>query len=366
MKQPPLIIDAHQDLAWNMVTFKRDYTRPVSETRRLDRRSGVPTYVGDTPLGWDAYQQGRVAVIFATLFASPMRYQEGDWDTECYLDNSQAEAQYRRQLDLYHKLVDEHPDKFCLVLTKTDLADTLSAWQNLPADSETQPPIGLVLLMEAAEGIRSADQISEWAAGGVRIIGPAWSGTRFCGGTWEPGPLTKAGYQLLDGMADQGLVLDVSHMDEQAALQSLDHYPETIIASHANAKALLPNLDSNRFLSDRLIQGLIERGGVIGVVPYNLFLDENWSKGMRKELVSIQRLVDQIDYICQLVGDALHVGIGTDFDGGHGWQSIPHEVDTIADLHKLVPLLVEKGYSEEDIAAIFGENWRRVLQSALP
>jgi membrane dipeptidase len=367
MKPPPLIIDAHQDLAWNMATFNRDYTRPVSETRRLDRRAGGATaFVGDTPLGWDAYQQGRVALIFSTLFASPMRYQEDAWDTECYLEDSQAETLYRRQLDLYHKLVDDHPDKFRLVLTKADLADTLIAWQDLPADSETQPPIGLVLLMEAAEGISSVDQIPEWVAGGVRIIGPAWSGTRFCGGTWEPGPLTKAGYQLLDGMSDQGVILDLSHMDEQAARQSLDHYPGLIVATHANAKALLPNLDSNRFLSDRLIHGLIERDGVIGVVPYNQFLDENWVKGMRRELVSIQRLVDQIDYICQLSGDALHVGIGTDFDGGHGWQSIPHEIDTIADLHKLVPLLAEKGYSDENIAAIFGENWHRVIQSALP
>jgi membrane dipeptidase len=366
MNKLPLLIDAHQDLAWNMATFSRDYTRPVAETRQLDRQTGIQTFVGDTLLGWDAYQQGRFAVIFATLFASPMRYQEGEWDTECYIEDGQAESLYRHQLDLYHKLVDQHPDKFRLVLTQADLTDTLAAWQELPEESETQPPVGLVLLMEAAEGIRSVDQIAEWVAGGVRLIGPAWAGTRFCGGTLEPGPLTKAGYQLLDGMADQGLILDLSHMDEQAALQALDHYPGIIVATHVNAKALLPNKESNRFLSDRLIHGLIERDGVIGVVPYNLFLDENWAKGMRRELVSIQKVVNQIDYICQLAGDALHVGIGSDFDGGHGWQSVPFEIDTIADMQKLAPLLGEKGYSDENIAAIFGKNWRRVLQSALP
>jgi membrane dipeptidase len=111
---------------------------------------------------------------------------------------------------------------------------------------------------------------------------------------------------------------------------------------------------------------LVERDGVIGVVPYNLFLDENWVRGMRRELVSIQAVVEQIDYICQLAGDARHVGFGTDYDGGFGLPAVPPEIDTIADLQKLAPLLAEKGFREADITAIFGENWQRVLQSALP
>jgi membrane dipeptidase len=304
--------------------------------------------------------------VFATIFAAPMRYNEGEWDTQCYIEDAQAEDLYRRQLDLYYQLVEDHPDKFRLMLNKTDLSETVAAWQDLPEEVETYPPVGLVILMEAAEAVRSVDQLPEWVKGGVRLIGPAWAGTRFCGGTKEPGPLTKEGYRLLDGMAEHGLILDLSHMDEQAVLQALDHYPGLLVATHANAKALLPNLESNRFLSDRVIEGLVERDGVIGVVPYNVFLDENWTNGMRRELVSIQRVADQIDHICQLAGDAQHVGFGTDFDGGFGWQSVPEEIDTIADLHKLIPLLAEKGYGEDDIAAIFGENWQRVLQSALP
>lgn len=366
MTNRPLTIDAHEDLAWNMATFGRDYTRPVGETRRLERGSPAQTHNGDTLLGWDAYAQGRVALVFATLFAAPVRYNEGEWDTQCYRDDDQADKLYRQQLELYHQLVDEHPDKFRLVLSNADLEETLSGWRNLPPDAETPPPLGLVILMEGAEGIRSVDELPEWHAGGVRLIGPAWAGSRYCGGTKEPGGLTTEGYRLLDGMADQGLILDLSHMDEQAALQALDHYPGVVAATHANAKALLPNLESNRFLSDRLIAGLVDRGGVIGVVPYNLFLDEDWVKGMRRELVSIQAAADQIDHICQIAGDARHVGFGTDFDGGFGWQSVPREIDTIADLHKLGPLLADRGYSEADTAAIFGENWQRVLQSALP
>ena len=68
----------------------------------------------------------------------------------------------------------------------------------------------------------------------------------------------------------------------------------------------------------------------------------------------------------QIAGDARHVGIGSDFDGGFGWQHIPHELNTIADLQMLAPLLAEKGYSDEHLAAIFGKNWLNMLQSALP
>lgn len=361
-----MMIDAHQDLAWNMATLMRDYSTPVGEIRRRDRAASRDKHIGSTLLGWDAYVRGRVAVVIATLFAAPVRYQAGEWDTQCYFDNVQAEKVYRYQLDLYYKLVEEHPDKFRLVLNKIDLVETVSAWQNLESDAEQTPPVGLVISMEGAEGVRSVDQLPEWVAGGVRLIGPAWSGTRFCGGTFEPGPLTKEGYRLLDSMADHDLVLDLSHMDEQAALQALDYYPGKIVATHANAKALLPNLESNRLLSDQLIRALIDRRGMIGVLLYNPFLDENWVKGMRRELVSIEKAADQIDYICQLVGDARHVGFGSDFDGLYGWESVPREVDTIADLHKLAPLLSERGYSDEDLAAIFGENWFRVLQSALP
>jgi membrane dipeptidase len=67
-----------------------------------------------------------------------------------------------------------------------------------------------------------------------------------------------------------------------------------------------------------------------------------------------------------MAGDTRHVGIGTDFDGGFGVESVPHEIDTIADLPKLAPQLAEKGYNEEDIQRIFSGNWLRVLKNNLP
>jgi membrane dipeptidase len=209
--------------------------------------------------------------------------------------------------------------------------------------------------------------LEEWWDLGLRFIGPAWAGTRFCGGTKEPGPLTDDGRRLLAAMVEHGYTLDLAHMDEPAALESLDIYPGGIVVTHGNCLALLPGHEYNRHLSDRVIHGILERDGIIAVVPYNKFLKDGWLRGKsNREEVSLEKLVDHIDHICQLAGDARHVGIGTDFDGGFGLQSTPMEIDTIADLQKLVPLLLARGYSEEDAAAVLGGNWISILYRSLP
>ncbi len=358
-----LIVDAHEDLAWNIQVFKRDYRRSAAETRLLEAGSLAVEKNGDTLLGWPDYQRGRVAVVFGTLFASPTRRKTGDWDYPTYATANEAHAIYRWQLDAYQRLADEAPEQFCRLLSRADLQALLAHWQRSDLNEH---PVGLVTLMEGAEGVRHPGELEEWWAGGVRIIGPAWAGTRFCGGTREPGPLTPEGYQLLEGMAQVGFSLDLSHMDEQAALQSLDVYPGPVIASHANVSALLKGAESNRHLSDRLLDGLLERGAVIGVVPFNHFLRVGWKEADGRAAVTLDAVVAQIDYICQRAGSAHQVGLGSDFDGGFGLGSVPSGVDTIADLQKLAPLLAEKGYTEDDIAAILGGNWLSHLQSTLP
>jgi membrane dipeptidase len=150
-------------------------------------------------------------------------------------------------------------------------------------------------------------------------------------------------------------------------LESLDIYPGHIVATHANCSALLPEYEENRLMSDRVIQGILERDGMIGVVPFNTFLKDGWLIGKSdREEVSLEHLVDHIDHICQLAGDARHVGIGSDFDGGFGLQSTPKEIDTIGDLQKLVPLLLSRGYSQDDATAVLGGNWIHQLRRSLP
>lgn len=361
----PLIVDSHQDLAWNILSFGRDYTRSAHETRQIEKGSLTVRHNENTLLGWPDYQKGKVAVIFATLFSTPARWAY-DWETNFYKDTKEANKHYRQQMDLYYRLTDDHPDKFRFISSASSLDDVLAS-QRKAESADQGYPVGLLPLMEGADCILDFDELDEWWEMGLRIIGPAWAGTRYCGGTKEPGPLTSDGRNLLAAMADHGYMLDLSHMDEPAVLETLDTYPGHIFATHANCKALLPKYEVNRLLSDRVIRGILERDGMIGVVPYNTFLKDGWIMGKsNREEVSIERLADHIDHICQLAGDAGHVGIGSDFDGGFGLQSTPKEIDTIADLQKLVPLLLSRGYSEEDAAAILGGNWLNILHRSLP
>lgn len=371
-----LIVDAHQDLAWNMLTFGRDYTRAAHDTRRLETGTLAAQKNDDTLLGWPDYQRGRVALVFATLFAAPLRACEGSWDTLCYADDEQASQLYRRQLDAYARLFDDHPTHFRPVRARPDLAHLLQQWEAVEKAAETaepgssasekQAPVGLVLLMEGAEAVRDPGELEWWWQQGVRLIGPAWRGNRYCGGTREPGPLTKAGFALLESMAAFGFGLDLSHMDGQAARQALDFYPGPIVASHSNLQAVVRDPNTNRHLSEAVLTGLLERDGVIGIVPFNAFLKAGWRRGDPPQQLSLQHVIAQIDYVCQAAGDARHVGLGTDFDGGFGLQAAPPEIDTIADLQKLRPLLQEKGYTQEEIAAILGQNWLRKLEELLP
>ena len=360
-----LIIDSHCDLAWNVLNYGRDYTRSAADTRRLEKGSLAPEKNGDTLIGWPDYQRGQVAVVFSTLFAAPARAREGEWDKLCYSNYEEARRLYMDQIHVYHELAESKPDYFRLIGDKQELASHLAEWRDLSRENR---PVGLVVLMEGADGIRSVDELAEWHDLGLRIIGLAWSGTRYSGGTREPGPLTDEGRRLLRAMADHNFVLDLSHMDEPSAREALDLYEGPIVATHVNCLALLPNFPSNRHFSDRVLRGIIERGGVIGNVPLNGFLKTGWLRkiGSRREEVPLDMLAAHMDHVCQLAGDSLHSGIGSDFDGGFGVQSVPAEIDTVADLQKLAPLLHARGYSESDTDNILGLNWARFLEKNLP
>src|SRR5262249_5410862 len=116
-----IIVDAHCDLAWNMTSYGRDYTRAAAETREKEKGTAIPDQNGDSLVGWPDYQRGQVAVVFSTLFASPIRAKMGDWDTSYYADFDQAHNIYMKQLQLYHELAESKPDYFRLLLNLKSL-----------------------------------------------------------------------------------------------------------------------------------------------------------------------------------------------------------------------------------------------------
>ncbi len=358
-----LIVDAHEDLAWNALSFGRDYTHSALDTRRAEVKSEAPRRNGNTLLGLPEYLQGQVAVIFGTLFVTPARSANPTWETESYASAEEAYRAANRQLDYYHRLTDEH-EQFVRIGGKADLERVLASWTG---DDPAQRRVGLVPLMEGADPIREPQEVEGWMERGVRIVGLAWASTRYSGGTGEPGPLTPAGRRLLDVMAGLGLILDLSHASDESFLQALDRFQGTVIVSHANARALLKDSPRpERMLTDEMIQRVAEARGVIGVVPFNRFLRASWQPADGKQAVTLAALLDMIDHICQVTGSAAHVGLGSDFDGGFGVERTPAEIDTVADLQKLDALLKERGYADRDVAAILGQNWIEVLRRGLP
>lgn len=355
-----LIVDAHEDIAWNRFTFSRDYTQSALWLREKEANTPVPSQNGNTLLSKSDWLLGHVGLIFSTLFVAPARHKLGAWDTQVYATAREAYRIASSQLDFYHRLVDEQ-QQFRLVGTRSDLEQVVTSWSDELSLSDRL--IGLVPLMEGADPIIEPEQVEEWFERGLRVVGLAWESTRYAGGTHEPGALTSEGRRLLDAMASFGMMLDVSHLAEQSYYEAIDYYPGPVIASHANPRYFVP---TTRGLSDDMIGLLAERDGVIGIVLFNAFLKPNWHRGDLKRSVNLSRVADAIDYVCQKTGNTRHVGIGSDFDGGFGVEHTPAEVDTVADLPKLGELLGQRGYTPNQISDILGGNWLRILRASLP
>ncbi len=79
---------------------------------------------------------------------------------------------------------------------------------------------------------------------------------------------------------------------------------------------------------------------------------------------NLEKIIDHFDHICQIAGNSLHIGIGSDLDGAFGREQCPYDLETIADLQTLPSLLVRRGYSSEDVENIMHGNWLRFLRNA--
>lgn len=350
------IVDAHLDLAYNAIRNERDLLRPVSEIRVAEAKEGKT--LGTAIVTFPELQRANVGLVFATIFVGPTRsamFNEGEKLVYSTIDEAHRQGQI--QLDYYHSLWDT-VDYLRPVQKVSDLEMIVSSHEN-----GEEPLVGMVVLMEGADPIRHPEELEYWYERGLRIVGLAWDDTRYAAGAWrEGGGLTSEGYQLLEIMADFGMILDLTHMGEEGTFQALDSYEGQIIASHSNARSLVPG---QRQLSDTQILRLVERDGLIGIVLANAFLRKGHGRGDPKELVTLEHVVAHIDHICQLVGDADHVGLGTDFDGGFGVESVPSEISGVSDLPLIAKALTEYGYGEQDAEGVLGGNWLRLLGASL-
>jgi len=349
------IVDAHLDLAYNALVKGRDPRLGVARIRAQEQPPGKDI----ATVGLPEMRQAGVGLVFATLFVSPSSTPfEREPNEMTYDTPQQAHQMAQAQVDYYRRLVDED-ETLRLVTDRAGLEEVVRSH----GDDGGRPLLGFVLLMEGADCIREPEEAELWYERGVRLIGPAWDDTRYCAGAWRDSKqgFSKDGYALLEVMNGLGMILDLTHMSEVATFQALDAYAGPVVATHANARAIVP---TERQLSDRQIRLIGERDGVIGAVLANFFLLSGYVRG-RKETVPVAQLAAHIDHVCQVIGDAHHAGIGSDLDGGFGRLEIPDPMDSIADLPMLAPALRERGYNDLEVAAIMGGNWVELLRRTL-
>ena len=355
-----ILFDSHLDLAWNALEWNRDLSLPVAEIRRREREQGLTSKgCGANTVSYPELRRGKVAVFLATLLARLVRPDLSP-PLQRYATMEAAYGAARGQLAYYRAL--EAQGLFRFLGDVPTLEAHVRAWLS---QEDGQEPLGFIVSMEGADPILTPDQVEEWWQAGLRVIGPAHYGiSPYAHGTSTLGGLFPPGRPLLREMERVGMILDIAHLSDQAFTEAMDIYGGPVLASHHNCRSLVPD---QRQISDEQIRQLVARGGVIGVAFDAWMLHPGWVRDQttpQEAGVTLETVVRHIDHICQLTGNALHVGIGSDLDGGFGREQAPADLDTIVDLQRLPDLLRKRGYDTAAIEGIMYSNWLRFFKEA--
>jgi membrane dipeptidase len=355
-----ILFDAHLDLAWNAIDWNRDLERSVAEIRALERCEKMEEKGrGCNTVALPELRKGRIAVCIATLLAR--LYRPGmNPPLQRYQSMKSAQAAAYGQLAYYRTL--EQTGALRFIRDWPALAQHVQRWEAAPAEPE---PLGFILSMEGADPILSPEELPQWWEAGLRIVGPAHYGiSPYAHGTGTEGGLFPPGPAPLRAMEQVGMILDVTHLSDQCFDEALDCYGGPVLASHHNCRALVPG---QRQLTDDQIRRLVARGTVIGTALDAWMLYPNWVRGQTRPQeagVTLEAMIDHMDHVCQLAGDALHAAVGTDLDGGFGTEQTPADLDTIADLTRLPDLLSRRGYDAQAIQGMLSGNWLRFFRQA--
>lgn len=352
------IIDAHLDLSMNAMEWNRNLRQPVTAIREREKGlSDKPDREKGT-VSLPDLRRGNIGIVVATQIAryvAPGNFLPG-WHSP-----EQAWAQTQGQLTWYKAM--EAAGEMIMIKDNESLDKHLAYWNN--DESKDKKAIGYILSLEGADSIVSIEYLQLAYEKGLRAVGPAHYGPgRYANGTDATGGLNEQGKTLIKEIERLNIILDATHLCDDAFWDVMELYNGNVWASHNNCRALV---NHNRQFSDEMIKVLLEKDAVIGMPLDAWMMVPEWVRGEStpKQMdCSLQIMVDHLDHICQLAGNALHVGMGTDLDGAFGTEQSPYDLDTIADLQKVPALLTLKGYSINDIENIMHGNWLRFLRKA--
>ena len=345
----PFIADMHLDLSMNALEWNRDLREPVAEINRREAGMTDKPDRGRATVSFPELQQGNIGLVVATQIA---RYVAPDNPLPGWHSPEQAWAQTQGQLAWYKAM--EEDGRMVMIKDRKGLEKHLAQWNS---DTSDPQPIGYLLSLEGADSLITPDYVERAYAYGLRAVGPGHYGPgRYANGTDASGKLNDMGQELLKRMQDLGMILDVTHLNDDAFWHALELYQGPVWASHNNCRKFV---DHNRQFSDDMIRVLIERDAVIGIALDAWMMVPGWVRGQSTPEgmnCTLEIMADNIDHICQLAGNARHAAVGSDLDGAFGTEQCPYDLRTIADLQKVPDLLKKRGYTDADIRQILSGN----------
>ena len=303
------------------------------------------------------------------------------------------------RIDAITALVTTHSDYFELAKTAADVRRISAAGKHaVLVGMENAYPLGSACEKTARGFADCTEAVKMWAERGVRYVGLTHFGHNQFGDSSNPHPardegpkwdgLSGVGQTLIYELNKAGIMVDVSHTGKQTMMQAADLSRTPIIASHSGVKAVA---DSARNLDDEQLRKIAEVGGVAQMVALGVYVKlptaeqqsardaldaefgdrASWDQAKRDRYgerraeitamapeATVSDFVDHIDHAVKVAGID-HVGIASDFDGGggiDGWQDASETQNVTAEL-------VKRGYSEAEIAKIWGGNLLRVMET---
>ncbi len=322
---PAVIVDAHLDIAWNALAHGRGFDGEPAPRHLVSRR---------------ALARAGVGLVFPTIYCAPAQAGRRLGAHFTYRTPREAALMALAQVGYYGSVCLE------LIRDRQALDRHVNGWR--------PGRLAGVLLMEGADPIIAPSHLGGWVGAGVRVIGPAWSRTRYSGGTGAPGGLTEAGLALLRAMRRRRLILDLSHMAERAVREALQEWHGPVMASHSNARELVPG---DRQLASATVAEVARRGGVVGVSFYRRHLRPD------DRPATLDDVAAHIEHHARSAGGPEHVGLGTDLDGGFDASGAP-----LARLEEIRELRgrLRRRFSAAQVEGILGGNWIDFLCRSLP
>lgn len=350
-------IDAHLDLSMNAMEWNRDLRLPVAQINEQEKGLTDKPDRAKATVSLPELRKGNIGLVVATQIA---RYVAPGNPLTGWHSQQQAWAQTQGQLAWYRQMEEE--GELVQVADLEALEAHMALWEDTTHEKK---PVGYILSLEGADSLVTLKHLEKAFEYGLRAVGPAHYGPGiYAQGTDATGFMGAKGHALLKEMERLGIILDATHLCDDSFWEALDHFNGPVWASHNNVRALV---NHNRQYSDDQIKTLINRGAVIGGALDAWMMVPGWVRGRSEPQAmncNLEVVADHLDHICQIAGNADHIGIGSDLDGAFGKEQCPYDLETIADLQKLPGLFKKRGYTHADIEKMMHGNWLRFLRNA--